>query len=89
MKRICFITTVSGTLKAFVMNTAKYIHENTDWDITFICDCDEEFEKMLPDYIHYIPVPMKRGISVDGIKAMLEMKKIFNKKWIKNLLSIV
>lgn len=80
MKKICFVTTVSITLKAFVLETAKYIHNNTDWDITFICDYDEEFEKMLPDYIHYIPVPMERGISIAGIKAMLQMKKIFQKE---------
>lgn len=80
MKKICFVTTVSITLKAFVLETAKYIHENTDWDIAFICNYDEEFAKSLPDYIRYIPVPMERGISVDGIKAMLQMKKIFQKE---------
>ena len=77
MKKICFVTTISATLKAFVLKTAEYIHENTDWDISFICDYDEDFEKSLPDYIHYIPVKMERGISVAGIKAMLEMRKIF------------
>ena len=61
MKKICYVTTISATLSYFVVETAKYIHENTDWDITFICDCDEELEKSLPDYIHYIPVPMKWG----------------------------
>ena len=80
MKKICFVTTVSITLRAFVLETAKYIHENTDWDITFICNYDEEFAKSLPDYIRYIPVPMERGISVAGIKAMLQMKKIFQKE---------
>ena len=80
MKKICYVTTISATLSSFVVGTAKYIHENTDWDITFICDCDEEFAKSLPDYIHYIPVPMKRGISVAGIKAMFQMKKIFQKE---------
>ena len=77
MKKICFITTISLTLKAFVLKTAEYLHENTDWDISFICSTDDEFEQMLPEYIHYNPVPMERGISVSGIKAMLEMKKIF------------
>lgn len=77
MKKICFVTTISSTLKAFVLKTAEYIHENTDWDISFICDYDEEFEKSLPDYIHYIPVKMERGISLAGVKAMLEMKNIF------------
>lgn len=80
MKKLCYVTTISATLASFVVETAKYIHENTDWDITFICDYDEEFEKMLPDYIHYIPVPMERGISIAGIKAMLQMKKIFQKE---------
>lgn len=80
MKRICFITTVSGTLKAFVMNTAKYIHENTDWDITFICNYNEQFAETLPDYIHYIPVKMERGINLGGIKAIAEMKRIFKRE---------
>ena len=80
MKKICFVTTISATLSSFVVETAKYIHNNTDWDITFICNYDEEFEKSLPEYIHYIPVPMERGISIAGVKAMLEMKKIFKRE---------
>lgn len=80
MKKICFITTVSGTLNSFVINTAKYIHENTDWDITFICNYDKQFEEKLPDYIHYIPVKMERGINIGGIKAIAEMKRIFKRE---------
>lgn len=80
MKKICFVTTVPITLKAFVLETAKFIHNNTDWDITFLCDFDEDFAESLPEYIHYIPVSMKRGISFSGIKAMLEMIKIFKKE---------
>lgn len=80
MKKICFVTTVSATLDSFVLNTAKYIHENTDWDITFICNYDKQFEEKLPDYIHYIPVKMQRGINLDGIKAIAELKRIFKKE---------
>lgn len=80
LKKICFISTIPITLNAFVLKTAEYIHENTDWDISFICDYDEKFEKTLPEYIHYIPVPMERGISIAGVKAMLEMKKIFQRE---------
>ena len=80
MKKICFITTISITLKSFVLKTAEYIHKNTDWDISFICDYDEEFEKSLPNYIHYIPVKMERGISLTGIKAMFDMVKIFKRE---------
>ena len=77
MCKICFITTISLTLRTFVIKTAEYLHENTDWDISFICNPDDEFAASLPEYIHYFPVHMERGISLDGIKAMLEIKKIF------------
>lgn len=80
MKKICFVTTVSITLSSFIVETAKYIHEHTDWDISFICNPDEEFEKSLPEYIHFIPVPMERGISLAGIKSMLMMRKIFKEQ---------
>lgn len=77
MKKICFITTVSGTLDAFVLETAKYIHDNTDWDITFICNPDQAFARDLPPYIHFHPIKMKRGVSISGVKAMLEMERFF------------
>lgn len=80
MKKICFITTIPLTLNAFVLNTAKYIHENTDWDISFICSDENDFGSSLPKDIHYFPVKMERGISIAGVKAMLEMKKIFKRE---------
>lgn len=79
-KKICFITTIPGTIESFVLNTAVFLHENTDWDISFICDKDEDFAKSLPSFIHYFPISMERGISLGGIKAFLEMKKIFKKE---------
>lgn len=80
MKKICFVTTISLTLKCFVLEFAKYMHEHENWDITFICNSDSEFEKILPDYIHFIPVEMERGISLDGIKALFALIKIFRKQ---------
>lgn len=77
LKKICFITTIPGTLKSFVLKTADYIHNNTDWDISFICDYDEKFKNDIPEYIHYYPVKMKRGISLFGIRAFFDMYKIF------------
>lgn len=79
MKKICFITTIPNTLKGFVLEFAKYMHDNDDYDITFICDKNEEFGQELPEYIHYLPVEMSRGISIGGIKACLQMYKIFKK----------
>lgn len=80
MKKICFVTTISLTLKCFILPLTKYIHENTDWDISFICSEDDEFAKNLPEYIHYYPVHMERGISIAGVKAMLQMKEIFKRE---------
>lgn len=80
MKKICFVTTISLTLKTFVLELAKYLHETGEYDITFICDADEQFQKGLPDYIRLIPVEMKRGISIGGFGAMMKMRKIFRKE---------
>ena len=80
MKKICFISTIPLTLKTFVLRTAIYLHDNTDWDISFICSGDEEFAKELPEYIHYFPIFMKRGISISGIEAIIQMKKIFKRE---------
>ena len=80
MKKICFVTTISGTLRSFVVGTAEYLHQQAGYDITFICDNDAEFAASLPSYFHYIPVSMKRGISIGGIGAMLKMTSIFRRE---------
>lgn len=80
MKKICFITTISGTLRSFVVGTADYLHQEAGYDITFICDNDEAFAASLPSYAHYVPIPMKRGISLGGICAMLKMAKVFRRE---------
>lgn len=79
MKKICFITTIPNTLKGFVLEFAKYMHDNDEYDITFICNKNEEFGQQLPEYIHYLPVEMERGINIGGIKACAKMYKIFRK----------
>lgn len=79
-KKICFITTVPVTLKLFVLPAADYLYQQTSYDVTMICDDDAAFAASLPPYIHYIPVSMKRGISLGGIGAMLKMMRIFRKE---------
>ena len=80
MKKICFITTVSITLKSFVVETAKYLHNECGYDVTLICDNDEEFASVLPEYIHYIPVHMSRGIDLSGFASVLKFYKVFRKE---------
>ena len=78
--KICYITTIPLTLDVFVVETAKYIYQHTGWDITFVCSPDEEFQKRLPEYIHFHPIRMERGISLSGIRATIELKRFFDEE---------
>ena len=80
MKKICIITTIPSTLKSFVLPTAEKLHQNEKYDVTLISSYDENFVKELPDYIRFIPVNMKRGVSLSGFKAISKFRKIFKKE---------
>lgn len=80
MKKICFITTVPITIRVFLLGLIEYFHEETDWDISVICNPEADFASGLPQHVHFFPVAMERGISIGGIKAMLQIKKIFNRE---------
>lgn len=77
MKKICICTTVSLTMKIFVVETAIYLHEKSGYDVTLICTEDEDFRKSLPEYIHFIPVHMGRGIDITGFISVFHFIKIF------------
>ena len=79
MKKICFVTTVSITIKSFLLGYGKYLAQN-GYDVTYICDEDESLNGLLSENMHYIPVKMKRGISLDGLKVIKTLKKIFREK---------
>lgn len=76
MKKICFVTTVSITIKAFLLQFTDYLI-NEGYDVTFICNTDESMYKSCNDHIHYIPVPMKRGVGFDGLSVINKLTKIF------------
>lgn len=79
-KRICFVTTLPITLKAFVLPQAKYLLQN-GWDVTLICAEDEAFFNDIPNGIRYIPMPFKRGIDPLGIaRAIFKLYRIFKRE---------
>ena len=80
MKKICMITTISLTLKSFVVETAKYLHKKCGYDVTLICTEDEKFAASLPEYIHYIPVHMARGIDFSAIQSIRRFREIFKRE---------
>jgi glycosyltransferase involved in cell wall biosynthesis len=80
MKKICFVTTLPVTIKAFVLPQAKYLLQN-GWDVTLICAEDEAFFKEIPNGIRYIPMPFKRGIDPLGIPwAIFKLYRIFKRE---------
>ena len=80
MKKICYITTKVTTLDSFVFPLLDTILEKTDWKISVICDDEAAAYGMVPKGIDYFPVSMERGISLTGIKAMLQMYRIFKRE---------
>lgn len=53
-KKICFITTVSFTMDAFILDFAKYLKEKEDYDITLMCNPDQYLKlKFLQIYVLY------------------------------------
>lgn len=79
MKKICFIATSHITLEYFVLKTATYLYHTGEYDITFICNYNKEFQISLPEYIKYHPIEMKRGVSVSGLKALIQLNNFFRK----------
>lgn len=80
MKKLCFVTTVSLTVRAFLVPVLRQLAADTQWELTVICDDDPTLAADLPEGVRYLPVSMKRGISPAGIGAMLKMRKIFRRE---------
>lgn len=80
MKKICILTTISGTMKSFVVPTAEHLHRELGYDVTLICDPDEAFGASLPEGIKYIPVSMGRGIDLKALSSISALKKIFKRE---------
>lgn len=80
MIKICYCTTVSITIRSFILESAVYLHEQKGWDISFVCREDDDFKSILPPYVHYYPVKMRRGVNADGLRAVLQMARIFRRE---------
>lgn len=77
MKKICICTTISVSMKAFIIPTAVYLHEKCGYDITLVCCDDGDLKRQLPPYIKFIPVEMARGIDLSALKIIKNFIRIF------------
>lgn len=80
MKKICFVTTIFLTYKCFLAKLSEYLNASGEYDISLICADEDGVRESLPDYVHYFPVAMKRGVSLSGFSAIREMKEIFQRE---------
>lgn len=79
-KKICFCTTLGGTINAFLVDFSKFLVENEKYDVTWIANYDERLRKFTNDHIHFIPLKMERGIALDGLHVIWQMYRIFRKE---------
>lgn len=79
-KRICFCTTIPNTIRSFLVPLSNYLVEHENYDVTFISDRSDILNEYLNEHIHYIPVPMKRGIAFDGPGCIWRMYRIFKRE---------
>lgn len=79
-KKICFCTTLGGTIRAFLIDLSLYLVEHENYDVTWISAYDERLESYISEHIHYIPLKMKRGMAFDGPRLIWQMYKIFKRE---------
>ena len=76
MKKICFVTTIYLTYKSFLKGFSEYLYNTGEYDISLICNNEEEIKDDLPSFVHYYPVDMKRGVSLSAFSAIADIKRI-------------
>lgn len=78
--KICYVTTLSVSIKAFFVPQLKYLSEN-GYEVSVICSPDDSLAEILGEKIRYIPVAMPRGIDLFGsLRAIKELKRIFKEE---------
>lgn len=82
MKKVCMMTTVSATMKTFILEQAKYqyLHSNGTLDITLVCSPDPEFERSVPDYLHFRAIETKRGMSLSAFFSIPALYRFFKRE---------
>ena len=77
--RICVITTVSASIKAFYKGQLEEFNK-AGFETTVICGKDEKLKDFLPEETNYIPVNFSRKISIlQDLKSLFVLYKIFKK----------
>ena len=79
-KKICSITTIAMTTQTFVLESMKEMQKR-GWDVTLICNMNQQLIDKIPEGMHYYHVPMERSFSMKAaVKSIWQLIKIFRKE---------
>lgn len=79
-RKICYITTIALSIRAFFVPQMKYLAEN-GYDVTVVCSPDEKLQEELGENIRFIPVSIARGISPKTLLgSIMKLKKLFREE---------
>lgn len=78
--KIGVLATISKTMDWFVTPSMRNLSEH-GYDVTLICNMEEDFARRNSDYAKCIHLPMSRGVSVkDLLSSIKALKKIFREE---------
>ncbi len=78
--KLCVVTTTSITIRSFLIEQLEFL-TNNGFDVTVICDEDEELRRELPKGIQYLSIRMKRGLAPFGaLKSIYLLYQTFKEE---------
>lgn len=78
--RLCAITTISKTMDWFLVDSMRNLAKN-GYEITLVCDMDEDFIERNKDFARCVPFPMNRGVNVkDLFNCTRKFEKFFKEE---------
>ena len=77
--KLCAITTISKTMDWFLVDSMRNLAKN-GYEITLVCDMDEDFVRRNEDFARCVPFPMSRGVSVKDLFGCTKRFKKFFKE---------
>ncbi len=80
MKKICYVTTIALTIKAFFVPQIKDI-ASKGYEVTVICSPDDNLKYQLGENVKYVPINIARGISPGTLfKSIIDLTRVFKKE---------
>ncbi len=78
--KICYVVTISITVRSFFIPQLKYLAEN-GFDVTVVCSPDDKLQQELGNEIRFEPILIPRGLSFMGmIKSTFRLLEFFKKE---------